>query len=473
MSTFTLPLPGISVNGLSPSTDSYIKSTDANPPSDRIVGLQNFLLGSDWSSLSSLSPSTAPVHAVVEQAAPWPLCVANLPLLPSSEETVKPTTQNDTVASAITTAVNVVAPIAVPEAIESSSDSTSPTIMPAATTAVEAAVSTLPYPSCLTPPHRHSFDNCYSDSEGSPDSERDFLTSPSMFDDTDFSFDADMLANAYPLFTKQSYEDPVDLKVKVEDPVGTFASNLENVKLEADEHDSQPTETDVDASQSTVMPSQSQVKVEEEIHDLSSTLDDVFKTEADDIKVEPKFEPKYEHEHEHDYNMWSQEELKPYYDDEDTKALVLSTLANAFGHDFAQPVKEVFSQDKEQTASQIGPVRSSRGGNRERRASPGKRNATSASASPAPTIDPVTKAKRWQCTECGKWFDRAYNLQTHRYTHEDPETRARPFLCPDHECPKQFARKHDMQRHFENVHRGESRRVKGGSVKRSRAIDLG
>ncbi len=177
--------------------------------------------------------------------------------------------------------------------------------------------------------------------------------------------------------------------------------------------------------------------------------------------------------------MWTSQDLKPYFGtDEDTKAAVLSTLANAyaFGHDLSQsikkPVVQEVAHEQEQQPSQVGPIRSSRA-DRERRSSPTKSAVVSSSPIPAPFVDPVTNAKRWQCTECGKLFDRAYNLKTHRYTHEDPETRARPFECPDAECQKQFARKHDMQRHFENVHRGESRGRRGGSVKRSRADDLG
>lgn len=312
------------------------------------------------------------------------------------------------------------------------------------------------YPSPLTPVHRHSFDTCYDDSVGSPDSDRDFLVSPSLFDDADFDFEGDALANTFPLFTDHAFEDPADSHV--DDSISATASNLENVKLEAEvELESQQTEIELESTQSTVMPSQSQVKVEEEDdYESFSTLAAAFKTEAEPAKLEPK--------HEHDLLA---EDFKPYLSDEDTKAALLSTLANAFGHDAFGPVKDFANSQVEQGASHVGPIR------REPHSSPSKAARTHSSASPAPFIDPVTKVKRWQCHECGKFFDRAYNLKTHRYTHEDPLTRARPYLCPDADCQKQFARKHDMQRHFENVHRGESRRAKGAPLKRSRADDLG
>ena len=356
----------------------------------------------------------------------------------------------------------------------SNANSTAPHVSANAfATAMSGAV-TAPaaYQPVLTPPHRQSFDTCYSDSVGSPDSERDFLTSPSMFDDAEFEFDADILANNFPLFGDQPFEDVAD--APVDDPISAFASNLENVKLEAEDHDSQLSDSDFDASQATLMPSQSQsqVKTEQGIHDSTSTLEAAFKAEHDTTKLEPK----------HEQDMWSSEDLKPYFSDEENKAVLLSTLAHAFGDSSVDPVKKglppavasaSFATEDEQHPSQAGPVRSFRA-NRERRPSPSKGAAHgSASASPALFIDPATNTKRWQCTDCGKLFDRAYNLKTHRYTHQDPETRARPFVCPDVDCQKQFARKHDMQRHHENVHRGESRRAGGGSAKRSRADDLG
>ncbi|SJX61750.1 uncharacterized protein SRS1_12734 [Sporisorium reilianum f. sp. reilianum] len=465
MSAFTLSPSGITSFGPLPTLDAYTKSVDSTTTTttntQHLGELQRFLSGSDWSALSSLSPPTAPVDAVVvDSSSSWPAAAAaaDTPLFPSSVDTVKPNMQ--TVAAAVAAASwPILNPAA---AVDSVFDAVMSASTPAAAATTPSTPPAAPYPSPLTPVHRHSFDTCYTDSVvGSPDSDRDFLVSPSLFDDADFEFEGDALANTFPLFTDQAFEDPTD--ADVEDSVSATASNLENVKLEAeaDHHEepaSQQTESDFESSQSTVMPSQSQVKLEEQDdHESFSTLAAAFKTEPDAAKLEPK------HEHE----LWSAEELKPYFSDEDTKFAVLSTLANAFACDASQPVKDFAHSQDGQRASNVGPIR------RERRSSPNKATTSRSSGSPAPIIDPITKAKRWQCHECGKWFDRAYNLKTHRYTHEDPNTRARPFVCPDVDCQKQFARKHDMQRHFENVHRGESRRLKGGLLKRSRADDLG
>ncbi|SPO23168.1 uncharacterized protein UTRI_01846 [Ustilago trichophora] len=448
--SYTFPSSGITSFGSPPSTDTYTKLIDSNT-SDRIGELQKFLLGSDWSSLSSLSPPIAPVRAVVDNSNIWPSSTADVPLFPSSVETVKPVMQT--------------APVASPVSMSEANAAHTPT--PGSTSVPPIITSAAAYQPALTPPHRQSFDTCYSDSVGSPDSERDFLTSPSLFDDADFEFDADNLSS-FPLFGEHAYEDAPE--ALVEDPVSSFASNFENVKLEADDQNSQLTESDFGASQSTVMPYQSQVKTEDDVYDSKSTLEAAFKTESDEDTTKP--EPK------HEQDTWSPEELKPYFSDDESKAAVLSTLANAFGHDLSQPIKQTFATSEssayndEQYTSQAGPIRSSRA-NRDRRSSPSKAAAVSASASPAPIIDPVTNTKRWQCDECFKFFDRAYNLKTHRITHQPIETRERPYVCFDERCGKQFARKHDMQRHFENVHRGESRRARGGSTKRSRADDLG
>ncbi|SPO21853.1 uncharacterized protein UTRI_01846_B [Ustilago trichophora] len=448
--SFTFPSSGITSFGSPPSTDTYTKPIDSTT-SDRIGELQKFLLGSDWSSLSSLSPPIASVRAVVDNSNLWPSSTADVPLFPSSVETVKPMMQSTPVASRVS----------MPEA------NVAATPAPNSAFVAPIATSSAVYQPALTPPHRQSFDTCYSDSVGSPDSERDFLTSPSLFDDADFEFDADNLSN-FPLFGECAYGDAPE--ALIEDPVSAFASNLENVKLEADDQSSQLTESDLGASQSTVMPSQSQVKTEDDVYDSKSTLEAAFKTESDEdtTKLEPK----------HEQDMWSPEELKPYFSDDESKAAVFSTLANAFGQHLSQPIKQTFpasesnAHNNEQHTSQVGPIRSSRAP-RDRRPSPSKVAAVSASASPAPIIDPVTNTKRWQCDECFKYFDRAYNLKTHRITHQPIETRERPYICFDERCGKQFARKHDMQRHFENVHRGESRRARGGSTKRSRADDLG
>lgn len=456
MSAFTFPSPGVNFYASQPSSDSYTKASDAIT-SDRINGITKFLAGSDWSSLSSLSPPTATTHAIVEDPTSWLSTMSDAPLFPTSAETIQPTSQGATSSSTVTDAPAF--------------DSSVATVMPAPTPSAFASPAL--FGPALTPPHRQSFDTCYSDSVGSPDSERDFLTSPSMLDDVNFEFDEEH-SNDFPLFPDQ-FEDVAS--AQTEDPVNVAASDLENVKLEAGEQESQLTDDDFGNSQSTVMPSQSQVKTEEDHHDSHSTLEAFFKNESIDEHLEPKHEYKDEHEHE----LWSVDRMQPYFANDETKAAVLSTLANALGN-ATEPTKKAsptsvtsasIPHEDEQLPSQVGPVRSSRG-NRQRRSSPIK-SAASATASPAPFIDPVTNTKRWQCEECGKTFNRNFNLKTHQITHQDPATQARPFVCPDLECGKDFVRKHDMQRHFENVHRGESRRVRGGSVKRSRsrAGDLG
>ncbi|EPQ28745.1 uncharacterized protein PFL1_03548 [Pseudozyma flocculosa PF-1] len=70
----------------------------------------------------------------------------------------------------------------------------------------------------------------------------------------------------------------------------------------------------------------------------------------------------------------------------------------------------------------------------------------------AATTAKLPKGRRFQCEVCQKWFDRAFNLKTHMYTHENPDARAKNFICPDPDCGKPFARKHDMNRHHTTVH---------------------
>lgn len=62
----------------------------------------------------------------------------------------------------------------------------------------------------------------------------------------------------------------------------------------------------------------------------------------------------------------------------------------------------------------------------------------------------VRGTKRFSCDVCHKQFDRAFNLKTHRATHDD--VREKPYLCPVGGCHKDFARKHDCQRHFKTIH---------------------
>ncbi|KAF9199004.1 hypothetical protein BGZ49_010928, partial [Haplosporangium sp. Z 27] len=58
------------------------------------------------------------------------------------------------------------------------------------------------------------------------------------------------------------------------------------------------------------------------------------------------------------------------------------------------------------------------------------------------------KPTTFVCTECGKVFNRAYNLTSHMKTHSSE----RPFLCGV--CPLAFARRHDRDRHI-RLHTGE------------------
>lgn len=60
--------------------------------------------------------------------------------------------------------------------------------------------------------------------------------------------------------------------------------------------------------------------------------------------------------------------------------------------------------------------------------------------------------KRFVCSICNKQFDRAFNLRTHAMTHIDPEDRDKPFMCPWGECSKSFSRKYDAERHYRSVH---------------------
>lgn len=58
----------------------------------------------------------------------------------------------------------------------------------------------------------------------------------------------------------------------------------------------------------------------------------------------------------------------------------------------------------------------------------------------------------YECPTCFKVFDRAYNRKMHMTTHEAIEKRLRPFKCSWPDCGKEFARKHDMNRHYLGVH---------------------
>ncbi|CAG8591447.1 10695_t:CDS:1 [Acaulospora morrowiae] len=61
--------------------------------------------------------------------------------------------------------------------------------------------------------------------------------------------------------------------------------------------------------------------------------------------------------------------------------------------------------------------------------------------------------KKYMCPDCGRGFNRKFNMQTHRATH-DPN-RVKPFACEHPNCGSRFTRKHDLKRHVNGIHRGE------------------
>ncbi|RIA96583.1 hypothetical protein C1645_687783 [Glomus cerebriforme] len=61
--------------------------------------------------------------------------------------------------------------------------------------------------------------------------------------------------------------------------------------------------------------------------------------------------------------------------------------------------------------------------------------------------------KKYNCPECGRGFNRKFNMQTHRATH-DPN-RVKPFACEHPNCGSRFTRKHDLKRHINGIHKGE------------------
>lgn len=400
----------------------------SDQPANRIDELQKFLLASDWSSLSQLDLSAASAKTVA------PSSMSDAPIFVSPLDTVKSVTQMTSTASG--------------------SDA------------------------CITPPLRSPYEACYTDSAGSPDSSRDFLTSPSLFNNVDFEFDTDNPATNFPLFNDQSFETEMSRTGSESD--GLFpatvadqyqALGLEDVKLE--DIASQATEMPAFVSQSTIAASQPQVEECDSAFSGVSSLDAAFAfapapSSAGTTPID----------------------LIPYYTDEQVDAPAGSTLAMAFGEQEAVPALPirrdsvsdsttvdnvgVEATEVDSVVSRVGPMRTSKMA-RQRRLSPVKATSrdSTTSISPAPHAHPTDKNKKWQCASCGKWFDRAYNLKTHLFTHENPESREKPYECPDLDCRKPFARKHDMKRHFDNVHRGESRRPRGVSSRNDDADDLG
>ncbi len=89
--------------------------------------------------------------------------------------------------------------------------------------------------------------------------------------------------------------------------------------------------------------------------------------------------------------------------------------------------------------------------------SPGRSVASPSQAAPRRRHAPLQQSKkRFSCTHCSKAFDRAFNLKTHMATHD--AERDKPYVCPLDGCGRDFARKHDCQRHVRTVHikRGEA-----------------
>ncbi|KAF7784708.1 transcriptional regulator family: C2H2 zinc finger [Agaricus bisporus var. burnettii] len=62
--------------------------------------------------------------------------------------------------------------------------------------------------------------------------------------------------------------------------------------------------------------------------------------------------------------------------------------------------------------------------------------------------------KKYKCSHCPRAFARAYNLKTHKATH-DPN-RLKPHVCHHRSCGRSFSRKHDLGRHLVSIHRDES-----------------
>jgi len=53
------------------------------------------------------------------------------------------------------------------------------------------------------------------------------------------------------------------------------------------------------------------------------------------------------------------------------------------------------------------------------------------------------------CSECGKPFQRNFNLRSHKQTHQP--MRDKPFACNHYDCEKRFVRKTDLIRHEQSV----------------------
>ncbi|CAJ0768713.1 2628_t:CDS:2 [Entrophospora sp. SA101] len=68
-------------------------------------------------------------------------------------------------------------------------------------------------------------------------------------------------------------------------------------------------------------------------------------------------------------------------------------------------------------------------------------------------LDHLTAEQEQQRNKKRPRFNRKFNMQTHRSTH-DPN-RIKPFACEYSNCGSRFTRKHDLKRHINGIHKGE------------------
>ena len=402
------------------------------------------------------------------------------------------------------------------------------------------------------------YEGCFSDSAGSPASARDFLTSPSLFDDCDFEFDNDSLSNL-PLFGGPSFDSqvytagqtshtdslgseasqPADMGTEQSKPVSPLFP-LEESKVDSRSEAHLPDQvygqdalahleqsglscyTLASAGQASTDQARTEVLENQKlfgdaIFQAGSLATDNFASSYGGQDETGQAAVKVEDSHDERLGLsmtaWPSSQrslgtlaaafdrlagahrdsgspgempsnLVPYYSSEDLVASSESTLAMAMpakvspvapapsiplladapAHTTAAPVASIKSEDNGQALesdqaadvagqrSKSGPVRPKRKRVHQEKSRVAKRPAASTTTPATPDAASGDKHKRFQCNVCFKWFDRAFNLKTHMFTHEDPDTRSKNYICPDDNCSKAFARKHDMKRHFNTVH---------------------
>jgi len=81
-----------------------------------------------------------------------------------------------------------------------------------------------------------------------------------------------------------------------------------------------------------------------------------------------------------------------------------------------------------------------------------------------PKQSPEDSKKKFQCPNCPRAFARAFNLKTHRETHNP--NRAKPHACTFPGCGRSFSRKHDLGRHMISIHREDPEEDKTVGVSR-------